>query len=183
MESTELLELQKRARYGYERGRLTSGVYASLFTLPAMGFSLLTSNTPQASVAIGAALVMVVVALRWLGQAYGRAVVPGLLAGTAPLILPLLLRGTGHTCFGGVCWSTCMLGCIAGGLAAGVTVGWISARERDNRWAFLSAAMLLSVITGSLGCAVVGSAGTVGMLLAVIASSLPVSFVVQARAS
>jgi hypothetical protein len=57
----------------------------------------------------------------------------------------------------------------------------MSARERDGRWAFLSAAALLSVITGSLGCAVVGSAGTAGMLVAVIVSSLPVSFVVQTR--
>jgi hypothetical protein len=181
MDSTDLIALQTRARRSYERGRLISGLSRAALAVPALGFSLFTSSTLQTSVAIGSLLVLGVIALHWVGNAYGRAIGPGLLAGTAPLVLPLLLRGTGHTCIGGVCWSTCMLGCIGGGLTAGALVGWISTRERDSRWAFLSAATLLSGITGCLGCAVVGSAGTVGMLLAVIASSLPVSLVLRTR--
>jgi hypothetical protein len=181
MTSTDPTLLLQRARRSYELGRARAGINSALKAVPAVGLSVFISNASVLSLVVGLALLLLTLTLRWLGQAYGRAIVPGFLAGSAPLVLPLLLRGTGHCCIGGVCWSVCMLGCVAGGLAAGASIGWASAREREQRWAFLGAATLLASLLGTLGCAAVGVAGTLGMLLAVMVS-LPLGLVVQARA-
>jgi hypothetical protein len=182
MDSIDAGALRARAQRGYELSRLRNGMYTSLWALPAVIFSLVTANAINACILLGAGLLLAVTALSWLGQGFGRAIVPSLLIGSAPLALPLLLRGGGHACLGGTCWSVCMLGCIAGGLAAGAAIGWLSSREREQRWSFLGSAMLLTALTGSLGCAVVGAAGTMGMLIAVVVSSLPVSLVTHTRA-
>jgi hypothetical protein len=76
-----------------------------------------------------------------------------------------------------------MLGCIAGGVVAGAAVGFASAREKEQRWLFLSAATSLAAIAGVLGCALVGAAGIAGMALAVVLSSLPVAVAAQRRAA
>lgn len=179
MESIDVGVLRARVRRSYELSRVYLGMRSAWWAIPPVAFSFLTAHSARTSTVLGVGLVLAIVVLRWLGNAFGRAIAPSLLAGSAPLVLPLLLRGSEHTCLGGACWSACMLGCIVGGLAAGATIGWLSAREREHRWSFLAAATFLTVLTGSLGCAVVGAAGTIGMLLAVIVSSLPVYLVVQ----
>jgi hypothetical protein len=119
--------------------------------------------------------------LGWRGQVWGRAVVPGLLAGSAPLVLPPLLRSAGHFCIGNGCWSICMLGCTLGGLLAGIAIGVASAAEKEGRAKFLCAATLLASLAGILGCAIVGAAGMAGMALAVLLSSLPTAAVARLR--
>jgi hypothetical protein len=129
---------------------------------------------------VGLALFALVTVLSWRGQSYGRAVMPGLLAGSIPLLLPLALRSTGLCCVGGVCLPLCMIGCTVGGLAAGVSLGLRSAAEKDHGWTFLAAAVAIAALAGMLGCVIVGAAGVAGMATAVLLASLPTA--VAARA-
>jgi hypothetical protein len=129
----------------------------------------------------GTALLSVTVACGWRGQVWGRAVLPGLLAGSAPLVLPTLLRNAGNCCIGDRCWSFCMLGCTLGGLLAGAAIGVASAGEQEGRAKFLCATTLLASLAGVLGCAIVGAAGIAGMALAVMLSSIPTAAVAHVR--
>jgi hypothetical protein len=78
-----------------------------------MALSPIARSRPELSLVAGAALLLAAIGLGWRGEAYGRAVVPGLLAGSVPLVLPLILRGGSYCCIGGGCWSVCMVACIA----------------------------------------------------------------------
>lgn len=165
--------LRSTVRYAYERGRLRFGMRAAPFVGAMMVVSWWLSKRPSVTMAGGGLLLAVAVLFRWWGGAYGRAVMPGLLAGVLPLVLPLLLRSGGHCCIGGICWSFCMVACIGGGLVAGAIVGRLSANEEASPWKFLGAATLVAMVAGTMGCAVAGLAGTAGMASAILGSSLP----------
>jgi hypothetical protein len=72
-----------------------------------------------------------------------------------------------------------MLGCVGGGLFAGISLGLASAAQKDRRFTFLGAATLLAGLAGLLGCTLVGVAGMAGMLAAVVAVSLPLAIVMR----
>jgi hypothetical protein len=180
--SSDTAALRSRARGAYERSRLGLGVRAALPVLPMAALSLLVCERPALTLACGGLLFVLAVALRARGGSYGRALVPGLLAGSAPLILPLVLRASGHCCIGGACWSLCMLGCTLGGLVAGVAIGVAAAMERDQRGAFLLSATLVAGLAGVLGCAMAGASGIAGMALAIAGASIPTAIAARARA-
>jgi hypothetical protein len=175
--------LRRGARRAYELGRLQRAVSTALVVLPLLALSLVLCRQPAVTLLAGAVLLALAVGFRWWGGAPGRAVLPGLLAGSAPLVLPFLLRTSGYCCVGGVCWSVCMLGCIAGGAFAGAAIGITSILEPERRWQFLAAAGSLAAIVGVLGCALVGAAGILGMAVAVVVSSLPVAAMAQRRSA
>lgn len=170
-----------RARRAYEFGRWRHGLRAAPAVLAMVGLSLGAGGSAALAASAGVALLAVAVACGWRGQVWGRAVVPGLLAGSAPLVLPPLLRSAGYCCIGNVCWSFCMLSCTLGGLLAGVAIGVASGAEKEGRAKFLCAATLLASLAGVLGCAIVGAAGIAGMALAVMLSSLPTAMVARLR--
>lgn len=182
MASTEHASLRARAKRAYELGRLRMATRITLPVAAMIAVPLLGGQALASTALAGAVLLALAVGFRFRGQVLGRAVTPGLLAGSAPLLLPLLLRSSGHCCIGGACWSICMLGCIAGGVLAGVAIAWRSAAEKEQRWTFLGAASLLAGAAGVLGCAVFGYAGMTGMAVAVVVSSVPVAVVTRLRA-
>jgi hypothetical protein len=175
-------DVQSRARLAYERSRLVLGARAALPVVPMVALSLIVGEKPGLALGAGAALFLVALGLRARGQAYSRALVPGLLAGSAPLILPLVLRASGHCCIGGACWSMCMLGCTLGGFFAGVAIGVTAASEREDRGVFLLSATLVAGLAGVLGCAMAGASGIAGMAIAMAATSLPTALIARARA-
>jgi hypothetical protein len=182
MASTDLpITAYSRARRAYELGRLRLGLRTALVVMPMIGLSLLLSTRPALSWSAGALLFALVAALSARGGAHGRAVVPGLLAGSLPLLLPALLRTSGHCCIGGACWSMCMAGCIVGGLFAGVAIGLVAASEPE-RSRFLLASTAIAGLAGALGCVMAGALGIAGMALAVLASSWPIALAVPSRA-
>jgi hypothetical protein len=170
-----------RARRAYELGRWRRGLRVTPAVLGMIILSLLAGGSTLLAAGAGLTLLGFSVAFRWRGQVWGRAVVPGLLAGSAPLVLPPLLRSAGYCCVGNTCWSFCLLGCTLGGLLAGVAIGVASAAEKEGRAQFLCAATMLAGLAGILGCAIVGAAGITGMVLAVILSSLPTAAVARLR--
>lgn len=170
-----------RARRAYELGRWRYALRAAPAVLAMIALSIAAGGSALLAGVAGVALLGLSVALGWRGQVWGRAVLPGLLAGSAPLVLPPLLRSAGHCCIGGSCWSLCLLGCTLGGLLAGVAIGVTSAREREGQAKFLCAATAVAGLAGILGCAIVGAAGITGMALAVLLSSVPAAAVARLR--
>jgi hypothetical protein len=183
MAPIDAASLRAQAKRAYEVGRLREAAAFAVFVVPMVVLSLLVCQQPGLSGLGGSVLLSLAVGFRWRGGALGRAVLPGLLAGSVPLVLPVLMRSSGHCCIGGACWSICMLGCVAGGVLAGVAVGVASRAEQEGRWAFLSAATLIAGLSGLLGCAVVGTAGIVGMVISCVVSSLQVAVVARLRSA
>jgi hypothetical protein len=172
---------QRRARLGYELARLLAGLRLALWVVPLLIVASLGAHTHADRLLLGAALFAICLLLGWRGQAYGRAVVPGLFAGLAPMLLPLVLRAGGHCCMSGSCWTICMVGCICGGLIAGGALGFVAARQRQQPLVFLASSGALAVLTGTLGCAAIGSAGIVGMLAGMFLASVPALWLGRAR--
>lgn len=182
MASIDPSVLHARVKRAYERGRLRWSATAGAIVLPMIALSLHAGAKPTWAIVTGTVLLVLAVGFRWYGRTWGRAVLPGLLAGSAPLLLPLLLRTGGHCCFGGACVSVCLLGCIGGGVLAGAAIGVASVGEQD-RVGFLGAATLLAALTGTLGCAVVGLSGMAGMIVAVLATSMPIAAAFRVRSA
>jgi hypothetical protein len=181
--TTDMTHPRADARRAYELGRLKLGLRTAALAIPMLGLSVAAGGKPATTALAGAALVVLSVYFRWRGQAWGRGVLPGLIAGSLPLVLPPLLRSSGHFCMGGGCWSVCMIGCVLGGALAGMTIGIASAAEKQQRTAFLLSASLVAGLAGVLGCSIVGAAGITGMAIAVIASSLPVAAIARFRSA
>lgn len=171
-----------RARHAYELGRARSAAWTGLAVVPFAGCAVLASERPASVTVLSAALYVLAVALFFRGEVYGTAVGPGLLAGVAPMLAPVLFRESGHCCLGGTCWSGCMIACFGGGLAAGLVIGCLAAKRRERPARFWLAAAAVATLTGSLGCAVSGLAGTLAMMLALVAASAPVVGAMRIRA-
>jgi hypothetical protein len=181
IDQAQRMLLLSRARSAYERGRFVHALRAAWLALPMIALSVSLTQRPALSLGAGSVLLLLALALRFRGGPSGRAVMPALTAGLVPLLLPMIMRMGGHCCIAGACWPVCMIGCIMGGVAAGLMIGFASALEREGRGAFLVAATLISGLSGMLGCAIVGAAGMAGMLLAVIAAAWPVAMLSHTR--
>jgi len=118
-----------------------------------------------------AALATLVALFTWRGQGYGRGVVPGLVAGVGPLLVPLLASWTGVLCSTTVCGvlpAASVLGGLAGGLAlAGSALG--GERRGASYW-FAAGAIAASL--GVVGCLHVGLAGLGGMAAGLFVGAL-----------
>lgn len=173
--------LRARARFVYELGRARSAAWTALVVVPFVGCALFAAQAPAPVVALGAALYLLAAALLFRGQVYGSAVSVGLVAGAAPMLAPILFRQSGHCCVGGTCWTGCMVACIAGGVIAGIAIGWFAWKNKERPGAFGLAAAGVAALTGSLGCGVAGLTGTLMMMAALALTSIPVVGAARAR--
>jgi hypothetical protein len=165
--------LLARARRAYERGRLVSALGRAAPLVPVVAWTWSWCRYPSLAALCGATLIALTVALRWRGEVWGRAVGPGLAAGLAPLVLPLLMRGASQVCVGEVCCPLCLLGCIWGGALAGVLVGRRAASLAKGRARFLAAAGTLALLAGAPACAWAGVIGLVGLLVGFAGGTAP----------
>jgi hypothetical protein len=166
--------LALRARRAYERGRLQAAVWRAVPLVPLVAWSLAWCRYPTLAALCGATLVALTVAFGWRGQTWGRAIAPGLLAGLPPLVLPLLMRGASEVCVGEMCCSLCLLGCVSGGIVAGLLIGRRASGLAEGRATFLAAAGALALLAGAPACAFAGVVGLAGLLLGFAAGSAPV---------
>lgn len=178
----EATDLRARCKDAYERSRLALGLRAAWPVLPLAALSMLLTHRPAVTLTVSALLAVAAVSFRVRGLAYGRALVPGFTAGAAPLVLPILLRSSGHCCIGQACWQVCMLGCIGGGLVAGISLGLATASQAQDRRAFLLSATAVAGLVGMLGCAISGVSGVIGMVLSMLFTTVPVTLAAKARA-
>jgi len=161
MDSINLSHLQRRARLRYERARWVRGALAFTPALVVVGVAAVLSKRPSSALVLGALMFATGVTLLWRGQAVGRAVLPGFLAGLIPLSLALWANLT-HGCTGDHCSSLCLPACAVGGVAAGLAVSTVALRLRQG-WRFWLGAAAISMLTAAMGCACVGYTGVLGL--------------------
>lgn len=172
-------QLLERARRAGEWGRVRTGLWWALATVPVSGLALVLCHHPLHCVAIAAVLFVVVAALVWRGEGFGRGVVPGLLAGALPLAGMGLARLGGHACNHHFCTDTCLPACLAGGLVAGLLAARVSTRragdEASSGIDLRAGASMLVVggVTLAMGCMASGLGGVFGLATGVALGLAP----------
>ena len=164
--------LKLRVKRAYEWGRLR---YALRWSVPTLLVgTLVTFLVRQVSwpLTLGALLYFASVVLLWVGKGPGRSVLPGVVYGMLPLTGGLISRFNGHVCLGLSCYSSCLLYCVSGGIAAGLLVARLAAKSEAPASVFMSAAAT-SLLTGAIGISCVGVHGLIGMIVGVVLGAIP----------
>ena len=173
--------LRAKARRAYEAGRLRRGLVRALPIPLAAWLAMRLGSTPEHVLAVALPLAVAVVLLHWRGGPAGRAVVPGLSVGTAPLLLPGLAMDCAEACSAS-CALWCRVSCVGGGLLAGALVGLYASRLGSDRIPFALSAAVVATATGAMGCLVGGAVGVAGMLAGFALAAVPVMVLVPRRA-
>jgi hypothetical protein len=171
----DLVSLQARARRAYEAGRLWRALRTAALVAPLGLAALAPHQSGPAVCGAVSALFAAVAALSFRGRAGAEAIAPGLLAGLPALALPLGVRVLGHACGSSACFTLCLPACCVGGAIAGAALLLSARRQSDpsRKREYLAAALALAALTGSIGCAVAGVSGILGMLAATVLTSAP----------
>ncbi|MGH9868549.1 MAG: hypothetical protein ACREAA_10355 [Candidatus Polarisedimenticolia bacterium] len=172
--------LRVRALRAYEAGRASWSLARAAWLLPAAGAAYLCCPEPGRIVASAAALVLAVAFCLWRGQAWGRGVRPGLLAGAAPMLVPIVAQAISHACTPAGC-SLYPTVCILAGVAGGIALPLLAPRPGEGRGIPLVAASLIAGLAGSVGCLIYGLIGVAGMAAGLIAGAMPVLAARHAR--
>ncbi len=154
----------RRARRAYELGRARRSLLGFLPALLLVGAVGLLSDNPAWTVSLGLCMFFLGSVLLWRGRGLKRAVIPGVAAGSVPLVLVLVARQFGHMCTGVSCTTLCMQACAAGGVVAGLAVASVGNARRSGL-GFWLAASALAILTGAMACACLGASGVVGLAL------------------
>jgi hypothetical protein len=164
--------IERRARIRYEVARLRRALLGFAPVLVLVAVAAVFAKRPSSTVAFGVATFAVGVVLLWYGRDLKRAVLPGLAAGIAPLVLVLCANHVGHMCMGDNCTMLCIPACAVGGIVAGLAVAAVGVQQRSGT-GFWVAASSIALLTGSMGCACVGYAGLAGLALGLAAGLVP----------
>jgi hypothetical protein len=167
------LALQARARRAYEWGRLRASLRLAPLVLAAAIAALACGRPLGLTSALAGLLLPLSLGLSVVGGAGGRAVIPGLVAGTVALACPVLLHTLGHACLGPSCMMLGIPVCVAGGAGAGVLIALRAVRD-EGGGPFLLAAVAVAGLMGALGCSIAGAAGVLGMLAGILLAGTPV---------
>jgi len=173
--------LRDRARRAYEWGRLRAALGTALWVAPMAVVSTLVCGRPEVTAPVAIALSALVTYLLWRGGDLGRGVRPGLLAGLAPLLLPLGTRASGHVCLGGICVLLPTV-CVVGGLLSGLLVALAIFRGLPLRLRVMLPAFAVAGLAGSLGCLLMGLAGVTGMAAGMALGAAPLVWVPRPQA-
>jgi hypothetical protein len=163
--------VRARARGAYERGRAREAIVAASFAVPFAVVVGLVEHHLVACLVVGAALGVTVAFLHFRGRDLARGIVPGIVAGVAPLAFANLSMKL-HLCIGDSCTSACIVACAAGGLAAGLFSAWFARRSTFPRAAWVSA-VSVALLVGALGCVCVGVFGVLGLVGGLLVGSAP----------
>jgi hypothetical protein len=172
MASTDLAALERRARRGYEVGRVRQallGVLPLLFIVPV---AACMTHRPAATVVLGMGAFALSAIMLWYGRDPQKAVLPGVAAGLVPLTMALCANQM-HYCGPDGCTSLCIPACTVGGVLAGLVVAWAGRKRRAGPWYWLSAASL-ALLTGAMGCSCIGYGGIVGLAAGFAAGLVPI---------
>lgn len=164
MDSIELKRLERRIRLKYEWSRAVRALVGFAPAMLVVLIAALFARRPSSAVAFGVAMFTIGATLLWYGRDLRRAVLPGLLAGIAPLVLTLCAIRVGHACMGDGCVMLCLPACAAGGLVAGLAVAAVGHRGGHGAGFWLSASVI-ALLTGAMGCVCVGYSGLIGLAI------------------
>ena len=170
----EPTELRLRARRAYELGRVRMAARAggAALLIAAAALALGRPLFPTAPIAL--VLIVAGGVLVFRGRAGGRAVWPGLAAGTVAMLLPIALTTAGCALFGPGCMRFCLPTCVVAGCMLGASLALLGAREEQGAREFLLAGIATAALAAALGCTVAGAAGVAGMAVGVLAAGAPV---------
>jgi hypothetical protein len=174
LESSFWPELEKAARRAYELGRAQGALWrAALVALLALPAYRSCNSSPLAALCLGG-LALAVAAGRYRGADWERGSRAGAIAGVAPCLLPAAIHAVDPDycarMMTGVPWL-----CIAGGLAAGFTLGFKlgQAPGERGRWPFWTSAGVALALAAALGCLPAGAIGFAGLLAGIVAGGAP----------
>jgi hypothetical protein len=154
-------EVLGRVRFAYERGRFLRALRTSAVVLPMVLASFGGCGRPATSIVIGVLLATLATMLVWRGGIAGHAVSPGLVAGLAALVVPLVAcRAFEYLDISG---ALPLAVCFLGGLGSGAIVTRYALREREERALFALAGGGVAALVGALGCLGAGFGGVVAM--------------------
>ncbi|MGE5048433.1 MAG: hypothetical protein ACM3PC_07710 [Deltaproteobacteria bacterium] len=171
--ATTDLALEARARRAYEWGRVRASLRLAPVVFAGAAAALACGRPLWSTCAVAGVLLPLALGLSIGGGTGGRAVIPGLVAGTVALACPVLMHTVGHACLGPACMTLGIPACIVGGAAAGALIASRAARE-ESGGRFLVAALSVAGLMGALGCSLAGAAGVLGMLAGLALTSAPI---------
>jgi len=171
MDSTDLAQVQRRARVAYELGRLRLALLGVAPVVVVVAVAACVARRPMSTLWFGVATIAAGAAMLWYGRDPQRAVLPGIAAGLVPLALALCANNM-HSCGPDGCSSLCVPACTLGGVVAGLAVASVGNQRRAGVWFWLSASGL-ALLTGSMGCACIGYSGVVGLGVGFAAGVVP----------
>jgi hypothetical protein len=166
-----------RAKRAYERSRAKSALVVAL-PLGILALCTMFCGTRDVvACGVGLALLIGTWYFGWQGRTFGRAVLPGVVAGVIPFGLALAARAVGHVCTPEGCVSLCVPACTVGGAIAGLLVARAGRTLQGSAHAmFMASGGALALLVGSLGCSCVGYGGLAGLLGGLIVGGLPSVF-------
>lgn len=168
MAPDEVVAFQRRARFAYERGRLTNGLILASLALPLVALGAVLGASRDVLICFGGFVLVGAAVLKWWGRGLGRSVVPGLVAGVWPMLLVLALVACGFGCSG--LGSTCGIAGAVAGLLSGVgLVRWAMRAAPESMVRSWLAAVCMAAATSCLTCAGVDVGVASGIALGLLA--------------
>jgi hypothetical protein len=161
----DLERLKARARCAYELGRFRSAARIALYLAPGAALCLyLAPDRAQCSCLI-ALLLTATIALRFRDRRGGESVRTGLIAGSFPLAVALLLA-TDPRCERLLCIA------ISAVVATGAGI-WVGLQQRDpaRRGSGPLVACGIAILAASVGCLPLGALGILGVVAGLIVGS------------
>ena len=181
MADVDLEALERRARAAYERGRWRRAGLDAWPVLALAGLALAFGSRPWIIVVLTVTLLVAVVVMGHHGRAWRRAIVPGLIAGSLPMVVGLSACHIPHACSGPACMAWCMPMVGTAALLGGLLMGRQALRAQPpGRAAELLPAALLASLTGAMGCIAIGIGGLLGLTIGIALGTVP-ALVVRAR--
>jgi hypothetical protein len=169
-------DLKARARRAYEGGRLRRALLPAVLIPPAASLAFLQCAQPLPSVACSVALGILVAAMLYRGQDWGRGARAGLAAGLVPFLLPPAIEAFGSPALCDLLpWF-----CAAGGAAAGLVLASRRRVRLENPAAYWVTAALVTLLAGTVGCWIAGVAGLAGLAAGLVAGAVPLLVPVRA---
>ncbi len=164
--------VERRARRAYEVGRIRYALAASAPLLAVVALALWFGSRSTFDFAAAAVLVAIGLVYRWRGTMAERALLPGLGAGSIPLVLALVANGSSAGCHQGDALSLCTIACAVGGVLAALRITEFAHSEEHTPGAF-GLAMIPTFLMGSLGCGCAGFSGVLFLAGALLLTSVP----------
>ena len=182
MAPVERVALEGLARSGYERGRALQALGRATLAIPIVAAMFATCPSPHLATLCGLLLFFGSAGLWWRGETYGRAVLPGAVAGLIPLAAAPLASLVERIATVS-CWQVCVSLCAATGILAGIVIGYTTLEHHRGRRAFALSAVAIALVVGAPGCAFAGILGVAGMLVGLGIVSVPLALRVPATQS
>lgn len=174
MADVDLDDLARRSRAAYERGRWRRGALDAWPVLVLGGLAAAFGSRPWVIVALATMLLAAVIVMGHRGRAWRRAIVPGLVAGSLPMVVGLSACHLPHACSGPTCMTLCMPLVGAAALLGGLLVARSTLQgSTPGRLAELIPAAVLAAVTGAMGCVAIGVGGLLGLAAGLALGTVP----------